>query len=64
MELTESDFLVCALVNRELQAYTENLSNVKLRDALRNVLAISRIGNRHIQAEKPWDIVKGTPAEK
>ena len=63
MELTDSDYVVYVMVNRKLQAYIECLDNVKLRDALKHILAISRIGNRHIQAEKPWELMKGSQKE-
>lgn len=36
----------------------------RLRDGIRNILSISRLGNQYIQANKPWVLVKGTPQEK
>ena len=63
MELTDEDYNVVAMVTRELRAYNECLEQLKLRDALRHILSISRIGNGHIQSEKPWKLIKGSPKE-
>lgn len=45
-------------VNDCLTEYNTNLSNNKQRDALRNILAISRLGNKLIQVWQPWVKVK------
>ena len=63
MQLTDSDYNMLAMVTRELRAYNTCLEKLKLRDALKHILTISRIGNGHIQAEKPWKLVKGSPSE-
>ena len=63
MQLTDGDYNVVAMVTRELRAYNACLEQLKLRDGLRHILSISRLGNGHIQAEKPWKLIKGTPAE-
>ena len=39
-------------------------SSNRLRDGLRHILNISRLGNGHMQANQPWVLVKGTPAER
>ena len=36
----------------------------RLRDGLRNVLSISRLGNGYIQANKPWELVKGSDKDR
>lgn len=36
----------------------------RLRDGIRNILSISRLGNQYIQATKPWELVKKTEADK
>ncbi|CAE1325612.1 MARS [Acanthosepion pharaonis] len=35
-----------------------------MRDSIRNLLSISRLGNQYMQSNKPWVLVKGTPEEK
>lgn len=35
----------------------------RLRDGLKHILSISRLGNGHIQANMPWKLVKGSPQE-
>ena len=61
---TVEDKELLAMVTRELYKYIENLEKIKLRDGIRNILAISRLGNQYIQANKPWVQVKGTDMEK
>lgn len=58
--LTDGDYEIVLMINRELQAYMKCLDNIKLRDGLKHILAISRIGNGYIQAEQPWKLVKGS----
>lgn len=36
----------------------------RLRDSIRNILSISRLGNQYMQANKPWVLVKGSESEK
>jgi len=45
-------------VNDRLAEYNLNLADNKQRDALRNILAISRLGNQLIQIWQPWVKVK------
>ncbi len=61
---TAEDKELLAMVTRELQKYNENLEKIKLRDGIRNILAISRLGNQYIQANKPWVQIKGNEQEK
>jgi methionyl-tRNA synthetase len=64
MSLTEADYELIASVNKELHLYTDNLEHIRLRDGLRNVLSISRLGNGYIQANKPWELVKGSDTDR
>ncbi|KAL8560718.1 hypothetical protein ACOMHN_063022 [Nucella lapillus] len=64
MDLQEDDTHLLALITRELRAYIDNMDNGRLRDSVRNILTISRLGNQFMQANKPWVSVKGTPQEK
>ena len=36
----------------------------RLKDGLKHILSISRLGNGHIQATEPWELLKGSSAEK
>ena len=47
-------------VNDVLALYNSNLGQNKQRDALRNVLKISSLGNKLIQLWQPWVKVKKT----
>lgn len=64
MVLAEDDINLLALVNRELHKYIDNMEEAKLRDSIRNILNISRLGNQFMQENKPWVLVKGTSADK
>ncbi|CAD5229193.1 unnamed protein product [Bursaphelenchus okinawaensis] len=45
-------------VNVLLTQFIEQMENVKMRDALQTVLAISRKGNQYMQTQQPWVLVK------
>ncbi|XP_077996837.1 methionine--tRNA ligase, cytoplasmic-like isoform X2 [Glandiceps talaboti] len=62
--LTAEDEELLAMVNRELQSYAQNLGKCRVRDGLRNILSISRLGNQMIQANMPWKLIKGNPEER
>ena len=64
MTLSPDDFVLLARVTKELQGYIECLEKQKIRDGLKHILSISRLGNGHIQSHKPWELVKGTPEDK
>ncbi|XP_068621772.1 methionine--tRNA ligase, cytoplasmic [Battus philenor] len=63
-KLTQADFELVALVNREVISYVRNMEKGRLREALRNVMSISRIGNQHMQSEQPWVLLKGSDEQK
>lgn len=58
------DIELLALVNREIQAYISLMEKGRLRDALRHVLSVSRLGNQHMQSEQPWVLLKGNDDDK
>ncbi len=62
--LTHDDAKILAKINQELLEYKENLEKIKLRDGIKNILNISRVGNQYMQAKKPWALIKGTDEEK
>ncbi|KAK3927898.1 Methionine--tRNA ligase, cytoplasmic [Frankliniella fusca] len=64
MTLENDDFVLLALVNREIKSYLRMLENAKLRDGLRHILSISRHGNQYIQSQQPWVKAKGSPEER
>ncbi|KAF0303552.1 Methionine--tRNA ligase, cytoplasmic [Amphibalanus amphitrite] len=51
-------------VARELRRYLVLLEAATLRDAIRHILNISRLGNQYMQASQPWVLVKGSEAER
>jgi methionyl-tRNA synthetase len=63
-EPNEEDLKYLDEVGQNLVAYEERLERVMLRDGLKPILAISRLGNQLIQANKPWLLIKGTEADK
>ena len=36
----------------------------RLRDGIKNILNISRVGNQYLQARQPWVLLKGTEQEQ
>ena len=53
-----------AAVDAYLREYTEAMEEIRIRDALQRILAISRRGNQYMQAGQPWVLVKGDEQEK
>uniref|UniRef100_A0A8C2Z3Y0 Methionine--tRNA ligase, cytoplasmic n=1 Tax=Cyclopterus lumpus TaxID=8103 RepID=A0A8C2Z3Y0_CYCLU len=64
MELQQEDKTLLALVGWELQQYIQLMDKVKIRDALRHILNISRHGNQYIQVNEPWKKIKGGDTER
>uniref|UniRef100_A0A8D3CW17 Methionine--tRNA ligase, cytoplasmic n=1 Tax=Scophthalmus maximus TaxID=52904 RepID=A0A8D3CW17_SCOMX len=64
MELQQEDKKLLALVSWELQQYIQLMDKVKIRDALKHILNISRHGNQYIQVNEPWKKIKGGDAER
>ncbi|KAG8585605.1 hypothetical protein GDO81_005089, partial [Engystomops pustulosus] len=64
MELLAEDKRLLAQVTAELRQYNQLLEKVRIRDALRCILNISRHGNQYIQVNEPWKCIKGTPQEQ
>uniref|UniRef100_A0A6A7G2X2 Methionine--tRNA ligase, cytoplasmic n=1 Tax=Hirondellea gigas TaxID=1518452 RepID=A0A6A7G2X2_9CRUS len=61
---TKADFNVMASINHELLNYTNAVSNSRLRDGLRCILAITRIGNQYIQENEPYKLIKADKSEE
>uniref|UniRef100_A0A665TKW3 Methionine--tRNA ligase, cytoplasmic n=1 Tax=Echeneis naucrates TaxID=173247 RepID=A0A665TKW3_ECHNA len=64
MELQQEDKKLLALVSWELQQYIQLMDKVKIRDALKHILNISRHGNQYIQVNEPWKKIKGGETER
>lgn len=61
---TPLDRLFVAQITHELQAYTEAMDRVKLRDGLKCVLRMSRYGNQFLQLKQPWAKYKSSDADR
>eukprot|EP00468_Gymnochlora_sp_CCMP2014_P007453 CAMPEP_0167759646 /NCGR_PEP_ID=MMETSP0110_2-20121227/11137_1 /TAXON_ID=629695 /ORGANISM="Gymnochlora sp., Strain CCMP2014" /LENGTH=1045 /DNA_ID=CAMNT_0007646051 /DNA_START=59 /DNA_END=3196 /DNA_ORIENTATION=- len=57
-ERTPADEKFFAAVEGEVNKYISLMENVNLRDALRTVLEVSRLGNGYIQSSEPWKLIK------
>ncbi|KFU89763.1 Methionine--tRNA ligase, cytoplasmic, partial [Chaetura pelagica] len=64
MVLTLDDKRLLARVTLELHQYHQLLEKVRIRDALRCVLSISRHGNQYIQVNEPWKRIKGDEQDR
>ncbi|KAJ1160271.1 hypothetical protein NDU88_000773 [Pleurodeles waltl] len=64
IELNSDDKILLAQVTRELQQYNQLLEKVRIRDALRCILNISRHGNQYIQMNEPWKRIKGPEEDR
>lgn len=64
LSVLDEDKVVIAKVSVQLAHYISLMDKVRLRDSIRCILNISRIGNQYIQFHKPWELVKGTPEQK
>ncbi|XP_063215117.1 methionine--tRNA ligase, cytoplasmic isoform X1 [Chroicocephalus ridibundus] len=64
MVLTSDDKRLLARVTLELRQYHQLLEKVRIRDALRCILSISRHGNQYIQVNEPWKRIKGDEKDR
>ncbi|CAK8691401.1 unnamed protein product [Clavelina lepadiformis] len=64
VEITDTDLQLMALVNREVKGYISDMVKVKLRDNLKRILNISRLGNQYLQENQPWKLIKGSESDK
>jgi len=58
INLNEEDYYIIAEINKEIVEYANLLDSCKLREALRKILAVSKIGNGYFQAQQPWTLNK------
>ncbi|NP_956370.2 methionine--tRNA ligase, cytoplasmic [Danio rerio] len=59
MLLNDDDKRLIAQVCWELKQYIQLLDKVRIRDALKCILNMSRHGNQYIQLNEPWKKIKG-----
>ncbi|XP_027055793.1 methionine--tRNA ligase, cytoplasmic-like isoform X1 [Pocillopora damicornis] len=64
IDLTDEDKNFIALINKELKTYIDDLEKMRLREGLRGVLNISRLGNQYFQSNQPWVLVKGSESDR
>ncbi|XP_042913343.1 methionine--tRNA ligase, cytoplasmic, partial [Parasteatoda tepidariorum] len=64
MQVGDGEKQLIAQVDRELKQYINCMEKTRMRDAIKYLLNISRLGNFYIQSNKPWELVKKSPAEK
>ncbi|VDL60801.1 unnamed protein product [Hymenolepis diminuta] len=56
--LQPDDVTLLARVNGILAEYIDHMESCRLREGIRSVLSISRLGNGYLQAQKPWVLYK------
>lgn len=64
MTLGQDEKMLLVRINRELKQYISLLENAKLRDAIRPIFSISRLGNQLMQAAQPWVLIKSTKEDE
>ncbi|XP_048878717.1 methionine--tRNA ligase, cytoplasmic isoform X1 [Brienomyrus brachyistius] len=64
MVLQQEDRRLLAQVGWELRQYIQLLDRVRIRDALKCILNISRHGNQYIQMNEPWKKIKGESQDR
>uniref|UniRef100_A0A671SDB7 Methionine--tRNA ligase, cytoplasmic n=1 Tax=Sinocyclocheilus anshuiensis TaxID=1608454 RepID=A0A671SDB7_9TELE len=64
MLLNEDDKRLIAQVRWELKQYIQLLDKVRIRDALKCILSISRHGNQYMQLNEPWKKIKGGDGDR
>ena len=63
MVLGNEEKLLLVRLNRELVNFITLLEGVKLRDAIRPIFQMSRLGNQLMQAAQPWVLIKSDKEE-
>lgn len=64
MSLGETEEELLSQINKEVAEYCALMETAKLRDGIRCILSISRLGNQYMQATQPWVLCKGSAEEK
>jgi len=53
-----------ALVLCGVSSINKHVPLSRLRDNLKRILSISRLGNQYLQENQPWKLIKGDDASK
>ena len=61
---TDVEFRLMMLVNQEVDHFIDEMMQVKIRDNLKRLLHVSRLGNQYLQENQPWKLIKGNNEEK
>lgn len=64
MQLDSQDLKLLKDIKEESERWDNLFDSVKLRDGVRSVLEMSRKGNQYMQAQKPWELIKGNDKQK
>jgi len=63
-ELTETDKELIKTIESTLSEYIEALESVSLRDGLKIACDLAAAGNKYMQTEQPWDLIKKDNKER
>jgi methionyl-tRNA synthetase len=61
-DLLDSDKAFVKVIDEHIAKYIALLEKVHIKDALREVMAISFAGNKYAQDNQPWQLIKDDPA--
>lgn len=64
IQLTNVEYNLLALINREIKGYILCMEKAKLRDGVRHTMSVSRHGNQYLQSQQPWVLLKGSDEDK
>ncbi|EFO93803.1 CRE-MARS-1 protein [Caenorhabditis remanei] len=64
IQLTDADAEFLEEVNKECEQWDKQFDRVHLKDAVKSILNVSRLGNQYMQAQTPWVLMKGSDEEK
>jgi methionyl-tRNA synthetase len=56
--ISESDKSFLSEIDTEIKKYIELMDEIKLRDGLKQIMHISRLGNQYFQENEPWKLAK------
>jgi len=63
-ELKEKDDTLISEVNSQIKKVIDFFDNVKEREALKEIMQISRLGNQYFQENAPWTLIKPEAGEE
>ncbi|ULT95454.1 hypothetical protein L3Y34_004291 [Caenorhabditis briggsae] len=64
MDLTEADATILEEIHQECLQWDTQFDGVRLKDAVKSILNVSRNGNQYMQSQTPWVLMKGDDAAK